>query len=110
MAKTTRGTQKNARGKRSAKKEFKNQDYKMRGTIEKCDSFGKNNEHCWFSLKDDANSTKYVFRFFNIPDEKYDVLMSANHIEVYFNIGYNVYNENVILQLVATDLFEIEEE
>lgn len=104
---------KNSRGRKNArgtKKEFKNQDYKMRGVVEKCDTFGKDLEHCWFSLKDDVNGTKYVFRFFNIPDEKYDVLMSANHIEVYFNIGYNSYNENIILQLVATDLFEIGED
>lgn len=96
--------------KGGVKKEFKNQNFKMRGTLNKMDCFGKDGQHCWFSIKDEVTGTGYMFKFFNINDDKYDILAESNEIEVYFNIGYNKQGNNVTMQLVATDIFPIVEE
>lgn len=106
--KSTRNTRTNKKG--GAKKEFKNQNFKMCGTLNKMDCFGENGKHVWFSIKEEITGTGYMFKFFNISDDRYDILSSYNEFEVYFNIGYNKQGNNVTMQLVATDIYPIVEE
>lgn len=105
--KSARNTKTNKGG---AKKEFKKQNFKMCGTLNKMDCFGANGKHVWFSIKDKITGTGYMFKFFNISDDKYDILADNTEFEVYFNIGYNKQGNNVTMQLVATDIFPIVEE
>lgn len=96
--------------KGGAKKEFKNQNFKMRGTLNKMDCFGQQGRHVWFSIKEHLTGTGYMFKFFNISDDKYDILADNTEFEVYFNIGYNKQGNNVTMQLVATNIYPIVEE
>ena len=94
--------------KKGEKKEFKNQPFKMRGTLEKWDTFGTNDEHAWFTIAEETNGTKYSIKVFN-PSEKFiDVLNNAEKVEVHFNISYNKYNGNIGLVLIAHDIFSID--
>ena len=90
------------------KKEFKNQPFKMRGTLEKWDTFGDNDNHAWLVIAEETNGTKYTLKMFNINDDILDVLNNSEDIEVYFNIGYNKYDNNINLVLIAHDIFPIE--
>lgn len=104
MANVKRGNAtKNTTKKGSEKKEFKNQNYKMRGEITNANSFA-DDKHVRITLKDDVTERKYVFVMFNVTDEQYDILAESNKLEIYFNIGYNNYNNQIQLQLVATEI------
>lgn len=94
---------------KGGKKEFKNQPFKMRGTLEKWDTFGKDDEHAWFTIAEETNGTKYSIKVFNPTEDFIDVLNNADSVEVYYNISYNKYNGNIGLVLIAHDIFPIEE-
>lgn len=85
------------------KKEYKNQNYKMRGSIERADLFC-NDKHVRVTIRDEVSERKYVFVLFNVTDEQFDIIAESERLEVYFNISYNNYNNQIQLQLVATEI------
>lgn len=87
-----------------AKKEFVNQNFKMRGKITNATVFGKNEEHIRVTIVDDVSSRKYVFVLFKASDKDYDIIAESDKLEIYFNISYNNYNNQIQLQLVATEI------
>lgn len=89
--------------KNTTKKEFKNQNYKMRGEIANANTFA-DDKHVRITIKDDVTERKYVFILFNATDEQYDILAESTKLEIYFNIGYDNYNNQIQLQLIATEV------
>lgn len=73
----------------------------MIGEVTKLTTFGKDDAHVIITIKDDESGSKYVFKFFNVDDDTYKLMESAGKCEIHFNITYNVYKENVSLQLVG---------
>lgn len=96
-------TTKNTTKKGSEKKEFKNQNYKMRGKITNATTFA-DEKHLRVTIVDDVSERKYVFVLFNVTDEQLDIMAESERLEVYFNITYNNYNNQIQLQLVATEI------
>lgn len=103
MANVKRGNAKNITKKGSEKKEFKNQNFKMRGEVVTANTFG-DGKHVRITIIDDISTRKYVFVIFNATDDQYDILAESDKLEVYFNIAYNNYNNQIQLQLVATEI------
>ena len=73
----------------------------MIGDVIKLSKFGKDDSHVIITIKDDESGSKYAFKFFNVDDDTYNAMESAGKCEIHFNITYNVYEDNVSLQLVG---------
>lgn len=100
-----RNTKTNNESKKATKKEYKNQNFKMRGKLEKWDTFGKNtNKHAWFVVAEETNGTKYMIKKFNLTDREYDILADSENVEVYFNLSYNKVGNDIALHIVASEI------
>lgn len=73
----------------------------MVGDVTRVTTFGKDDAHVSITIKDEESGNKYVFKFFNVDDDTYNAMESAGKCEISFNITYNVYKDNVSLQLVG---------
>lgn len=93
---------------KETKKEYKNQNFRMKGELVKFDTFGKNKEHAWFVIAEETNGTKYTVKMFNISDDTYDDLADAKEILVNFNLSYSKNGNNIALQIVANNIEVIE--
>lgn len=94
--------------KGNTKKEYKPQNFRMKGKLVKFDTFGKDNEHVWLVIEEETNGTKYTIKKFYMSDEEYDALANAKEIMVNFNLSYSKNGNNIALQIVANNIEIIE--
>lgn len=100
-SKNTRNRGAEKRGKEKKERKVYRQELYMTGEVTRIDTFGKDDEHISFTVKDDISGLKYVFKMFNVSDELYDEIADSERVRVGFNLSYNTYNDNLQLQLVA---------
>lgn len=93
---------------RETKKEYKSQNFRMKGKLVKFDTFGKNNEHVWLVIEEETNGTKYTIKKFNMSDDDYDALADAKEVMINFNLSYSKNGNNIALQIVANNIEVIE--
>lgn len=93
---------------KETKKEYKNQNFRMKGELVKFDTFGKDDEHVWFVIAEETNGTKYTIKMFNVSDDTYNKLSDAKEILVNFNLSYSKNGNNIALQIVANNIEVIE--
>lgn len=90
------------------KKEYKTQNFRMKGELVKFDTFGKDDEHVWLVIAEETNETKYTVKMFNVSDEVYNKLADAKEVLVNFNLSYSKNGNNIALQIVANSIEVIE--
>lgn len=93
---------------KETRKEYKAQNFRMKGELVKFDTFGKGEEHVWFVLAEETNGTKYTIKMFNVSDEDYNKLADAKEVLVNFNLSYSKNGNNIALQIVANSIEVIE--